>query len=49
MKANYELHTGINGSGNTVYLVVAVDDKGNWKFTHTFTNEKEAKNWMKWA
>ncbi len=44
-----ELHTGINGSGATVYLVVTVSETGGWKHIEKFDTEAEALNWIKWA
>lgn len=49
MKDHYELHEGISGSGNTIFLVVAVDADGNWIHTEKFASKAEALNWMKWA
>jgi len=43
-----EKHTGINGSGEAVFLIVTVQNK-QWIWIETFTNEAEADNWMKWA
>ena len=44
-----ELHTGLNGDGSTVWMVVIVRPDGAWDFVHRFDNEPEAKHWMKWA
>jgi hypothetical protein len=44
-----ELHKGINGSGQTIYLVVTVDESGRWIWTERFNSKPEAECWMKWA
>jgi len=45
-----EIHNGINGSGNTVWIVVTVcDTTGRWLWQETFTREAEAKSWFKYA
>jgi hypothetical protein len=49
MKTKYELHEGVNGNGNTMWMVVAVDANGNWRHTHYFDNKAEATCWMKYA
>ncbi len=49
-KTHKEMHEGINGSGNAVYLVVTVcDETGRWLWQERFTNKQEAEHWMKWA
>jgi hypothetical protein len=45
----YELHEGLNGSGNTVYLVVRVNAAGDWLFIHRFSAKEAAFNWMKYG
>ena len=43
-----ELHEGINGSGNTIWIVATVKD-GIWMWQERFMNKKEAECWLKWA
>ena len=45
---SYEVHEGMNGSGQQVWIVAAVVN-GHWMHTETFTNKAEAENWAKWA
>ena len=46
----YELFDGINGSGETTYLVASVEvSGGRWIHTDEFVSLGEAKNWMKWS
>ena len=50
MTTHKELHEGINGNGNTVYLVVTVrDSDGSWRHTERFDSKSEAEAWKKWA
>lgn len=49
MKTTYELHEGVAGNGDKVWLVVAVNEAGQWVFTHRFHSKAEAECWMKWA
>lgn len=44
-----ELHEGIGGNGSTVWLVVTVNENGQWVWTERFDNELEAKAWVKYA
>ena len=45
-----ELHEGISGSGNTVWMVVTVrDSDGSWFHVEKFTSKAEADNWMIWG
>ncbi len=44
-----ELHTGTNGSGDTIWMVVTVDPAGAWKWIERFDTKAEARNWMRWA
>ena len=45
-----ELHEGIGGNGETVYLVETVDNlTGSWLVTERFDNKEEALSWIKWA
>ena len=44
-----ELHTGVNGSGNTVYLVVTVNAQGQWVWIERFDSKAEAESWLKYA
>lgn len=43
-----EKHTGINGKGQEVFLIVTVKNS-EWLWIETFTNEVEADSWMRWA
>jgi len=43
-----ELHEGVNGSGNKIWIVVTVKN-GLWIWQEYFVNENEAKCWLKWA
>ena len=45
-----EFHTGTNGNGHTVYMIVTViDETGEWKWVERFDTEGEAQSWMRWA
>ena len=45
-----ELHEGVNGSGNTTWMVVTVSQAtGQWDHIEHFSNKAEAENWMTWA
>lgn len=44
-----ELHTGINGKGNTTWIVVTVASNGRWLYMEYFDNEPEALCWLRWA
>ena len=46
-KTNY-ITEGVNGSGQTVYMVVTEVD-GRWTHIERFTSLKEAQSWLKWA
>ena len=46
----YEIKEGINGSGETKYMVVTVErGTGRWIHTEDFKTLAEAKNWIKWS
>lgn len=50
MNKTIEIHTGLSGSGHTVYLAVTVDTKsGKWLHVERFDNLPQAQNWQKWA
>ncbi len=44
-----ELHTGIDGLGETIYMVVTVSESGRWIHTEYFDTESEALCWMKYS
>lgn len=51
-KAAYELHWGLDGSGNTTWIVLSewVDLDGRTRsHAEYFTTEAQAKNWIKWS
>lgn len=45
-----ELKEGVNGSGNTVFLVFTIrDSDGACLHVEYFNSKAEAENWIKWA
>ena len=49
MKTRKELHEGIDGSGHKLFMVVTLNAAGRWVWIERFTNEAEARNWIRWA
>ena len=48
-KMKKEIHTGVNGSGLTIWHVVTVGKTGSWDHIETFKTKAEAESWIKWA
>ena len=47
MNKHTELHEGITGGGEPVYMIVTVHNTtGEWMHTERFTTEQEAMNWV---
>lgn len=44
-----ELHEGTAGNGTTIWLVVTINEQGDWIWQERFTNLKEAQSWLKYA
>lgn len=44
-----ELRSGIDGCGETIYMVVTVSESGRWIHTEYFDTESEALCWMKYS
>lgn len=49
-----ELHEGVGGSGDTIYMVVTVETDivtkiDRWSHIEKFKNKAEAKCWLRWA
>jgi len=45
-----EIHTGIGGNGEPIWLVVTVrENDGSWRHIERFNTEAEAISWRKWA
>jgi hypothetical protein len=44
-----EIHQGTNGSGETIWHVVTINQSGDWRHMETFKSKAEAECWMKWA
>ena len=43
------IYPGLNGSGNTVWLVATEAADGRWVAVETFDTESEAASWVRWA
>jgi hypothetical protein len=47
MKKN-ELHEGIGGNGQTIWMVVTINTKnGQWLWVENFTSKGEAEAWIR--
>ena len=45
----YELREGIDGSGNTIYLVSSFDSAERCTWIERFKSKKEAEAWIKYS
>ena len=44
-----EIHEGIGGNGNPVWIVATVNAAGDWIWQEIFSTKAEALSWMKYA
>jgi hypothetical protein len=44
-----ELHEGVSGNGQTIWIVATVNEQGQWIWQEQFKNKKEAQSWIKYA
>lgn len=50
IRKTHEIHEGVNGRGNTMWMVITINvDTGQYLWTEYFDNKAEAENWLEWV